>query len=162
MACRKEEKVMVNMWGDEIVGRADIPEWSLADPEPETPEYVLVENDIYVHRDGHLHRLRGGTYDRIYLDKSGGSRVQVGLVKKRYNVALEVARAFLPNPLGLPHIRKRSPHQTDVDSVRWATYNRKQLYTRKARKAETDRRRHPEIFRPSVEIPVTITIKSLI
>lgn len=153
---------MVDMWGDEIVGRVDIPEWSLADPEPETPEYVLVENDVYVHRDGHLYRLKNGSYEKIYLDRSGFSKVQAGLVKKYYNVAKEVAKAFLPNPLDLPHIRKRSPHQTDVDSIRWATYDKKQGYTRKARKAEADRRRHPEIFRPSVEVPVTITIKSLI
>lgn len=153
---------MVDMWGDEIVGRADIPEWSLADPEPEVPEYVLVENDTYVHRDGYLYRLKNGTYEKIYLDRSGRSQVQERKTKKIYNVALEVAKAFLPNPLGLPHIRKRSPRQTDVDSIRWATYNRKQLYTIKARKAEVNRRGSRAILQPSVEVPVTVTIKSLV
>lgn len=161
MACRKEEKDMVDMWGDEIVGRADIPEWSLADPEPVTPEYALVENDIYVHRGGYLYRLKNGVYEKIYLDKSGRSQVQERRVKKIYDVALEVAKAFLPNPLGLPHIRKRSPNQTDVDSIRWSTHNRKQLYTIKARRAEVNKRGSMDVLQPFVEVPVTVTIKSL-
>lgn len=159
-ATEKKSIDFIDMWGDKVVGKP-------MNIYPQPPEHIVSSKPVrlwgeyYLHPDGKVYWARGDQQRKVTLAGRGSVKHFFhGKRKITFNIREELAKAFIPNPAGLPYVRMRDRNVYRVENLTWSSFRTTKELQDKALEVEKARGRYPEIFNPAIEIPVTITLFS--